>query len=64
MPPRYDQYGDVVVPGTTGAPLASLASTCDPAVSGLLSDFATIIKTKLDAQWLAASGGIDACGMW
>jgi hypothetical protein len=55
MTQRFDQYGDVVVPVTAGTTGGSLAASCDPALSGLLSDFATILKTRLDAAWTASA---------
>jgi hypothetical protein len=53
---RQDKYGGVTVPTTTGAAGATLETYCDPAITGLLEDFKSILNTKLAAAWAAAMG--------
>lgn len=49
------QYGNALIPPTTGAAAASLLPTCDPALSGLATVFQTVLRAKLDAAWRAAA---------
>lgn len=56
------QYGNGLVPPTTGLSGVSLIATCDPVLSGLTAAFAAILKTKLNAAWAAAAQGFASDG--
>lgn len=60
--PHTDKYGAVAVPVAAGAPGVTLATTCDPTITGLLADFKAIINTKCAAAWAAAMGLKSASG--
>lgn len=60
--PHVEKYGSVQVPTAVGAPGATLTTTCDPTITGLLADFKAIINTRCAAAWAAAMGLKSASG--
>lgn len=63
MTARYDKLGAVTVPPTASvATGATLATTCDPMATALLSSFKSVINTKLNTVWAAAAHSISASG--
>jgi hypothetical protein len=56
MTARIDEMGPTRVPPTTGGAGVSLAATCDPAITNLLSAFKAALNLKLAAAWKAAAG--------